>query len=132
MRSRCESQNDAKYPDYGGRGIKVCDRWRHDFAAFLVDVGPRPSPSHSLDRFPDNDRGYEPDNVRWATASEQQRNTRRNRLVTYHGETRPLCEWAEVYQLDYHVVRDRLARGWPPERAFTAPIIRKRARRPDD
>ena len=62
--------------NYKGRGITVCERWK-DFLSFLEDVGPRPSPKHSLDRWPNNDGNYEPGNVRWATAKEQYHNSRR-------------------------------------------------------
>ena len=75
MRQRCLNPNTTRWADYGGRGIKVCDRWMHDFPAFLADVGQRPSPRHSLNRV-NNDGDYEPGNVRWALASEQMRNRR--------------------------------------------------------
>jgi hypothetical protein len=74
MVSRCTNQNATDYPRYGGRGIMVCDRWRL-FANFFADMGERPSPKHSIDRI-DNDGNYEPDNCRWATASEQRLNQR--------------------------------------------------------
>jgi len=77
MKKRCFNPRDKKYKDYGGRGITVCDRWRHSWVAFREDMGPRPSNAHSIDRYPDNDGNYEPGNCRWATASEQQRNKRR-------------------------------------------------------
>lgn len=75
---RCTDPKSADWPDYGGRGITVCDRWRTDFAAFLADMGERPSPKHSIDRIK-NDRGYEPGNCRWATGSEQALNRRPKR-----------------------------------------------------
>jgi hypothetical protein len=125
MIGRCENPNDAKFASYAGRGIKVCEKWRRSFAAFLADVGPRPSPSHSLDRFPNNDGDYEPGNVRWATPSQQQRNTRRNRLVTFGGVKLPLVAWCERFGLDYHVVRDRLEYGWTVDRALTTPVLRR-------
>ena len=71
MRRRCTNPNNADWKQYGGRGIKVCDRWIESFDNFLADMGPRPSPKHSIGRFPNNDGNYEPRNCRWATAAEQ-------------------------------------------------------------
>ena len=76
MKSRCYNPKHESFRHYGARGIKVCDRWLHDFLAFLQDVGSRPSPNHSLDRI-ENDGNYEPGNVRWATPAEQLINRRR-------------------------------------------------------
>lgn len=75
MNERCERASHKDFFNYGGRGITVCDRWRDDFWAFVADMGDRPE-GMSLDRI-DNDRGYEPNNCRWATASEQRLNQRR-------------------------------------------------------
>lgn len=76
MLNRCYNPNVERYPEYGGRGIKVCDWWRDSFEAFLADMGRRPSPSHSIDRYPNNDGDYEKNNCRWATSREQRLNQR--------------------------------------------------------
>lgn len=73
MLSRCENPKAAGYDRYGKRGISVCARW-HDFSAFLADMGLKPSPKHSIDRFPNNDGNYEPGNCRWATRKDQEEN----------------------------------------------------------
>lgn len=95
MKARCTNPENPRYADYGGRGITVCKRWMHSFEAFLSDVGERPTPEHSIDRI-DNDRGYEPTNVRWATKQEQANNRRDNVRVTFNGETRTLAGWARL------------------------------------
>jgi hypothetical protein len=78
LHQRCCNPRNPRYQDYGGRGISVCQRW-NDFGCFFEDVGERPSAEYSIDRYPNNDGNYEPGNVRWATRSQQQNNTRRSR-----------------------------------------------------
>lgn len=75
MIRRCHDPEHPSYFDYGARGITVCDRWRESFVRFVVDMGPKPTPTHSLDRI-NNDGDYEPGNVRWATRAEQRANQR--------------------------------------------------------
>lgn len=94
MIRRCTTPKPSDRAYYAGRGITVCDRWRDSFVAFYEDMGPKPSPGHSLDRI-DNERGYEPGNCRWATRTEQMRNTRGNRRITFQGETLTVVEWEE-------------------------------------
>jgi hypothetical protein len=72
---RCENPKNPRFVHYGERGITMAPEWRHDFPAFLAHIGPHPGPGFSLDRI-DNDRGYEPGNVRWATATQQRHNRR--------------------------------------------------------
>lgn len=122
MISRCTLVTNVKYPRYGGRGIKVCERWRRSFADFLADVGPAPSPRHSLDRI-DNDGNYEPGNCRWATAVEQGMNTGKNVVLEIRGEKLCVTEWARRYGIAMTTVWNRLRRGWPPEVAVTTPPL---------
>ena|SRR5579859_6660637 len=94
IKGRCYNPKDINYKNYGGRGIKVCDRWLESFENFLADMGPKPSSKHSIDRFPDNDGDYGPGNTRWATRAEQSRNTSRNKRLTIGGETKLLIDWS--------------------------------------
>lgn len=122
MKQRCYNENNPKYPLYGGRGIRVCDRWLDSFEAFYEDMGDRPSDSHSLDRI-DNDGNYEPDNCRWATPKQQARNRSTNHDITYRGETKTLKEWAKELGMNRITLFTRLERlGWDVEKAFTEPV----------
>lgn len=119
MRNRCRNPNDGAYRWYGGRGIKVCDRW-DSFENFLTDMGPRPH-GCSLDRI-DVDADYGPDNCRWLPDALQNRNKRNNRLLTFNGETKTVAEWAELRGLSRDLIGSRInRRGWPVERALTTP-----------
>ena len=117
MRTRCENPNSGSYPDYGGRGIRVCDRWA-SFEQFAADMGPRPTQRHSIDRI-DNDLGYEPANCRWATASQQARNQRSNRIIVAFGRSQSLAAWSEETGIPGYTIRRRLERGATPEQALT-------------
>ena len=121
MRRRCKDQRDNRYDRYGGRGIVVCERWQTSFAAFLADMGPKPTPQHSIDRI-DNDGNYEPGNCRWATRREQGNNTKRNRLLTLNGETMTVTEWSRKVGIHNRTIRARLARGWTVQDALLAPL----------
>jgi hypothetical protein len=117
MRHRCEYPRNKMYQDYGGRGIRVCDRWQ-SFDAFLADMGPRPSPEHSLDRI-DNDGNYEPENCRWTTSLVQANNKRNNIRVTFNGETRTVGEWGQRIGVAGDTIKKRIRAGWPLEEALT-------------
>lgn len=120
MNGRCTNPNNHKYPRYGGRGIKVCERWRV-FENFLADMGAKPSRAHSIERI-DNDGHYEPDNCRWATLTEQARNKSNTRWLTHAGETRSLSEWGEKSGIDRRTIRSRLTYGWSVDDALTRPV----------
>ena len=117
MIERCRNPNSTGYGHYGGRGITVCERWQ-SFENFLADMGERPEGT-SLDRFPNKHGNYQPGNTRWASHSEQARNTARNRMITFGGQTRCLTEWAENIGIDPHTLRDRLRHGWPIAEALS-------------
>jgi hypothetical protein len=118
---RCTDERAPNWPDYGARGIIVCERWRDSFAAFIADMGGRPSSKHSLDR-KDNDGNYEPQNCRWATKLEQARNQRRNRRLTWKGETFCLTEWAEKTGVPSQTIWIRIQHGWSVDEALSTPV----------
>jgi hypothetical protein len=124
MHTRCRNPNQPHYKHYGGRGITVDPRW-DDFTNFLADMGPRPSLQHSIERI-DNDKGYGPDNCKWATQTEQCRNTSRNHWIDTPRGRFVLTEAAAEYGLRKDTLRARLKAGWPVEKALTTPV-RKRA-----
>lgn len=119
MMRRCLNKKQANYKNYGGRGITVCEKWK-DFAVFFEDMGPRPSQAHSLDRI-NNMGNYEPSNCRWATWTQQARNKRNSRVLIVAGESATVPEWAEKTGLGRSTIKERLRRGWDPERAVTTP-----------
>lgn len=121
MVQRCTNPNCKTWHRYGGRGIRVCDRWR-TYENFIADMGPRPSAAHSIDRI-DNNRGYTPSNCRWVTIRVQANNTRWNRRIMVKGRTATIAEWARITGLKGNTILCRLRAGWTPERAVTTKPI---------
>lgn len=117
MMQRCYDQKCKAYPDYGGRGIKVCDSW-HDFRNFYADMGEPPQKYLTLDRI-NNDGGYEPGNVRWATRREQANNRRSNRMLEFDGKCMSATEWERFLGFPKGLVIQRLSNGWTVGRALT-------------
>lgn len=117
MKVRCYTETNHTFAQYGGRGIKVCDRWLSNFEAFLADMGEPPSRRHTLDRI-DNDGDYEPDNCRWATKRQQANNRRSSRSITALGTTRTLAEWSRVTGVPHNTIWNRINVGWPPDEAL--------------
>ena len=107
MIERCVNPKCKSWKNYGARGIIVCHAWRNDYRTFLRDVGRRPTPKHSIERI-NNDGNYEPGNVRWATATEQALNTRKNHRVTIGGKTRSLTEWGRIFKIHPNTLRGRV------------------------
>ncbi len=121
MRQRCNNENDDKYSRYGGRGIKVCDRW-NDFENFYVDMGERPK-GMTIDRL-DNTKGYFLSNCRWAACRIQQNNRRNNRIILFNGKSQTIAQWSRDTGIPYSVIYSRLTRlGWTIEKSITTPVI---------
>jgi hypothetical protein len=120
MKQRCYNPKFKSFKHYGGRGITVCESWRQDFRNFLKNVGAKPSPRHQLDRI-DNNKGYYPGNVRWATPNEQSRNRRSTVFLTFRGECKPLITWCEQLGISRLLVAKRVRTGWEHEKALTTP-----------
>lgn len=118
LKNRCENPKNPAYKYYGGRGIAVCERWKF-FPNFLADMG-EPEDGLSIDRI-DSNGPYEPANCRWATATEQSRNTRWNRNITFQDRTLCVSEWAGIFGVTSQIIFSRLKRGWPVDRALTEP-----------
>ena len=112
MLERCFNPNVPLYHQWGGRGITVFPEWATSFKAFFRDVGPRPGPGYSLDRI-ENNKNYEPGNVRWTDRGTQQRNTRRNVLLSHHGETLTISEWSRRTGLPWKTIANRIEAGLP-------------------
>jgi hypothetical protein len=123
MIGRCSNPRGTSYPRYGGRGIEVCERWRADFLSFFADMGPKPSPQHSIERI-DNDGNYEPGNCRWASLSEQANNRRSSRLIEHAGQRKTLVQWARASGIGVSTLHLRLRRGVPMERALNPQTMR--------
>lgn len=121
MLTRTTNLKSKEYHNYGGRGIKVCDRWQNSFENFLFDMGQPITAKHTLDRI-DNEGGYCKENCRWATPKDQARNTRINHILEFNGKKACLAEWTESFGLRRSSLWSRLRRGWSVERALTTPI----------
>jgi hypothetical protein len=116
MKERCYNKTNKRYPDYGGRGINICNRWLYSFENFLEDMGEHPE-NMTLERI-DNNKGYELNNCKWATPKEQASNRRNNVYLTYQGQTKLLKTWAKEFHLKEQTLRKRISRKWSTKRAL--------------
>lgn len=116
---RCTNKKSKHFKNWGARGITVCEEWKK-FENFFADMGKKPFEGAQIDRI-DNEKGYYKENCRWVTSRENLRNTRRNRIIKYKGQSKCLVEWAELLKINYQTLRSRIGRlGWSVERAFTS------------
>ena len=123
MIQRCHNPNDKDYPNYGGRGIEVCEAWRISFTEFLNDMGTPAGKSWTLDRI-DNSGHYSRDNCRWATVKQQCNNTRRTVHLTINGVTRPLSEWSALVGVSRETIMFRIRhRGMSHADAVFTPLV---------
>ena len=119
MKKRCNDQKHGSYKNYGGRGIRYCDRWE-SFVNFLADMGIKPLGT-SIDRR-DNNGNYTPKHCRWATRNQQNNNSRHNRLITIGGKTKNMTQWCNHYGIKLHTVYRRLRIGMSERQALTEPV----------
>ena len=120
MINRCYCPTTGHFNNYGGRGIEVFQEWRDDFMTFFKYIGKRPTPKHTIERT-DNNRGYFPGNVRWATRKEQANNTRRNYFVAANGEKYTIAQWSRISNICVNTIYSRIRLGWSPEKAVLQP-----------
>lgn len=127
MYTRCYRKSCRRYAHYGGKGIRICDRWLKSYDDFVADMGPRPSPHHSIER-DRTDGDYEPGNCRWATPSEQARNKTSNDMIEHNGEKLCLTDWAARYGMRQGTLWSRIyQRGMTFEQAITIPVGARKA-----
>lgn len=130
MKRRCYNPNSEKYNIYGGRGITICDEWLNDPAAFVqwaIEHGGLDE-RLTIDRI-DNNGPYSPENCRFTTPKQQQRNLRTNRVLEYNGESHCMAEWAEILGINYGTLSNRIHSGWPIEKALTTPVKHPKSER---
>jgi len=121
MKQRCLNPNTKYYNDYGGRGIKICDRWLNSFENFMEDMGLPPSHKHSIDRI-DPEGNYTPENCRWATDKAQARNRRNTVLIKIGDEAKCITDWLRIKDISPYTYYRRIRKGMTPEESLTTPV----------
>lgn len=114
MKARCSNPNAPSYPRYGGAGIKVCERWKNSFSNFLEDMGERPDKT-TIDRI-DSEGDYTPENCKWSSIAEQQRNRKNNIYLVFNGKRQCLKDWATELGVNQNTLSYRLKMKWPIEK----------------
>lgn len=117
IKRRCYNPKYSGFENYGGRGIKMCDRWLHSFENFLADMGERPGKEYSIDRI-DVNGDYSPENCRWATWKQQMNNTTKTIHLSHNGVTHSITEWSEIYGIPLRTAHNRYSSGYSFEKIF--------------
>lgn len=125
MKKRCNNPTHPAYPDYGGRGITICEEWNtfEAFCDWALTTGYDENAKHgecTIERI-DNSKGYSPDNCRWVNMLEQSNNKRNNRFLTFQGKTQTVTQWSRECGFRENVLYQRLAKGWSVEKALSTP-----------
>ena len=126
IKTRCFNKNSKSYKEYGGRGIKMCEEWLHEFQAFYnwaIENGYKDG--LTIDRI-DNNGNYTKENCRWVTMKEQSNNKRTSKYITYNNETHTMAEWSYKLGGSKDLISKRLASGWSIEKALTTSVVKKR------
>lgn len=127
IKERCYNKNAAHYDLYGGRGIKMCKRWRKSFPNFYRDMGKRPE-GMTIERKNSNGH-YSPSNCRWATNMEQQSNRSNNKRISVNGKVKTYSQWEREFNLPRRTISCRITRlGWTPRKAVLTPIDKRKQR----
>lgn len=122
IKSRCSNINNDVYHHYGGRGITICEEWRNDFKTFYEWAMKNGYADNlTIDRI-DVNGNYCPENCRWVEFKEQMNNTRRNRFLTFKGETKTVAQWSEELSIKPATLYTRLNKGWSVEKTLTTPV----------
>jgi hypothetical protein len=129
MKQRCGNPKRPDYERYGGKGVTVCERWKNSLADFVADVGPRPSPEHTIDRIKSTGP-YEPGNVKWSTREEQSENRSNSMMVEFGGQTHCLSAWARLTGINFNTLRHRYRIGLRGEALFDPIVARWKNTRP--
>lgn len=116
MKARCLTKTNKKYPDYGGRGIVVCQDWVDSFEVFYKDMGPKPQDGqyYTLGR-KENNKGYYPENCRWETAKQQANNTRRSHFIEFNGLRLTISQWASALKINTATIHSHNRKRTPSE-----------------
>ena len=121
IKQRCYDKSHMSYKNYGGRGVRMCEKWRDDFEAFAAYIGDPPEKGATIDRL-DVDKNYEPGNIKWATRKEQANNRRNNNVLSFNGIEMTVTQWAEELNILPVTLFSRIRLDWDVERILTTPV----------